>query len=726
MDFTRAEHTFVLSNRASGNTLTNLTIAGTLDVKNGIAIIAENTTLDVGRCIRSGIGSLSGSTTSGFTTSGNSDLYFTTGSQILKNFTIKGGTVNMLSNLLVSGGSLPGKLNLIDGTLALGTNKITLQSTSTTNTSMVTAVGSTATITYGAGGAFVVERFIPAKRSYRFVSPAVTTTTSIKSNWMEGIVNPDRWNNLNPLPGYGTHITGPKTAADSLDPTQTFNPSLFTFDNNAQKWNAVPNSNSTLTAGVPYRLMVRGSRAVDLNNNEAVSSNTIIRTTGSLTTGTFTVGPSNLSTKVGGYSFVGNPYACPVNWLLLNRSGIANSYYTWDESFNSHGAYVAYNGLAETNDKPGSMVDENIQSEQGFFIQSTSVTPSITFKESSKSYTNTSVFKVGGKMTKLSIQLMLNLDGGNKNTADGFVAVYGNNFIKDIGEEDSYKFTNLDENIAINRNGVTLSIEGRPLIVGADTLPIKIWQYRQKNYWIKMDAQNFNDAIIAQLEDEYLKEKKIINLSSSTIIPFSINGDSASFAPNRFSVVFATHSTLPVTLTELKAQQQEKGIQVQWKTDTESNIERYVVEKSTNGQQFELAFSTGLKAGNTSNTYNWFDDQASNGNNFYRIKIIEKSGAIIYSEIVKVNIIKSKSIFAVFPNPLKGNTLSLQLTNVEAGDYTTTITNITGQTVFSSSLKHVGRSATKTILLPEKLAAGKYMLQLRSPKTTITKSILVQ
>jgi hypothetical protein len=174
VDFTRAEHTFVLSNRASGNTLTNLTIAGTLDVKDGIAIISNSTTLDVGKCIRSGTGSITGSPSGGLKVNGTSFLYFTPGSEVLKDFTIAGGTVTMLSPLVISGDSLPGKLNLTAGTLALAGNKITLRSTSETNTSMVTAVGATATITYGTGGAFVAERYIPANRSYRFMSPPVT------------------------------------------------------------------------------------------------------------------------------------------------------------------------------------------------------------------------------------------------------------------------------------------------------------------------------------------------------------------------------------------------------------------------------------------------------------------------------------------------------------------------------------------------------------------------
>ncbi|MCW3110652.1 MAG: C-terminal target protein [Segetibacter sp.] len=730
VDFTRAEHTFVLSNRASGNTLTDLTIAGTLDVKNGIAIIANNTTLDVGKCIRTGTGSVSGSSRAGLTVRGNSDLYFTSGSQLLKDLTITGGTVNMLSPLTISGGNFPGKLNLTGGTLALGSNKITIQSTSTKNTSMVTAVGATAAITYGSGGAFIIEKYVIGRRSFRFVSPAATTTTSIKTNWMEGAVNPDRWTNYNPIPGYGTHITGPRTPADSLDVTQTYNPSLFTFDKDAQNWNPVPNSAGTLTAGSPFRFMIRGSRAVDLNDNEAAPSNTIIRTTGSLTIGTYNVGASVLNTKVGGYSFIGNPYACPVDWNTVTKPGISSSYYTWDEKFNRRGTYISYNGAAHSNSNSASEVDKNIQSQQAVLVLSTSTTPSIEFKEINKSYTNTSVFRETGTQTKLSVQLLLNLNGASSDVADGFVAVFGNNFSKAIGDEDSYKFTNLDENMAINRNGTALSIEGRPFVAGCDTLPIKMWQFRQKDYWVKVDAKNFDPALKATLKDEYLKQETPLDLTSSTTVPFTITNDSASFASNRFSIVFGTSesfATLPVILTDVKAYQKDKGIQVDWNTATETNIDKYEVEKSLNSQQFDKVFSIAAKSNNAlANSYNWFDNNASSGNNFYRIKIIEKTGDFRYSPVVRVSISNGKSGFAVYPNPVKGNAISLQLSNMEEGKYAVNIFSNTGQKVYCSSLHHTGGSASQTLLLKRKIAAGKYTLQLSNDKTSLNQSILIQ
>jgi hypothetical protein len=727
VDFTRAEHTFVLSNRPSGNTLTDLTIAGTLDVKDGIAIIADNTTLDVGHLIRTGTGSVTGSSAAGLTVRGNSSVYFTPGYQLLKNFTITGGTVSMLSPLRITGGTLPGKLNLTGGTLALGSNVITLASTSVSNTSMVTQVGATASITYGSGGGFLVERFIPAKRSFRFISPAVTTTTNIKTNWMEGVVNPDRWNNINPLPGYGTHITGPHTPADSLDPTQTFNPSLFVFDKNTQGWSTIGNSSRTLTAGSPYRLMVRGSRAVDLNDNEATPSNTILRATGVITTGTVDV-TSQLSTKLGGYSFVGNPYASPIDWNSLTKSSISSTYYTWDEHFNKRGAYVSYNGAAQTNSNPLSSVDQNIQSQQAFLIQTIASNPSLQFKESNKTTSNTAVFRgANSAMPKLSVQLLLNEAGGSENTADGTVAVYDNNFSEAVGDEDSYKFTNLDENIAINRKGTLLSIEGRPLVTRNDTLPLKMWQFRQNNYWIKITGSNFNEGVEASIKDQYLNKTYPIDLTSSTTVPFQITADAASSAANRFSITFDASAALPVILTNVKAYQKNKGIQVEWNTETEINVDKYEIEKSVDGQQFAKANTVASKGSSGGGySYDWLDTNVSDGNNFYRIKVIEKSGAVKYSEVVRVNISSRGSSVSIYPNPVKGGLISMQLTNMQQGRYEVNIFSSTGQKVYQTAFDHKGGSSLETIALPRKISAGSYSLQISNNSTTIVEKLLVQ
>lgn len=139
---------------------------------------------------------------------------------------------------------------------------------------------------------------------------------------------------------------------------------------------------------------------------------------------------------------------------------------------------------------------------------------------------------------KIAIQLLLNTQPGPENTADGVVAVYDDNFSYKVGNEDSYKFTNLDENLAIKQGKDLLSIEGLPVVKGTDTLKLVMWKFRQKSYFLSFDAANFSVNAKAFVKDRYLNKETAISLSSSTLVPFSITGDSASFARERFIVVF--------------------------------------------------------------------------------------------------------------------------------------------------------------------------------------------
>jgi hypothetical protein len=132
-------------------------------------------------------------------------------------------------------------------------------------------------------GNIEVQQCYPGKRAFRFLAPSTTTTTNIRQNWQE---NASAWNN-NPNAGFGTHITGlgsqgpaSNDLVNGFDWQQTGAPSLFTYNNATQTWSAVTNTNvNTLTAGRPYRMLLRGSRAVNLLSNASATSNTVLRST---------------------------------------------------------------------------------------------------------------------------------------------------------------------------------------------------------------------------------------------------------------------------------------------------------------------------------------------------------------------------------------------------------------------------------------------------------------
>src|SRR5690606_18453035 len=164
-------------------------------------------------------------------------------------------------------------------------------------------------------------------------------------NWQEGVNNTGvnfPADNLDPNPGFGTHITGSMTGANGFDATPSGNPSLFTLDNATQLWVDIDNTDiNTITAGKAYRLMVRGDRSIDVTSNTAIPTNTVLRTTGTLYTGTFAT--TDFNENAGAFNFFGNPYPATVDMdaVLTAATNInTNSYYIWDPNMGTRGAYI--------------------------------------------------------------------------------------------------------------------------------------------------------------------------------------------------------------------------------------------------------------------------------------------------------------------------------------------------------------------------------------------------
>jgi hypothetical protein len=182
------------------------------------------------------------------------------------------------------------------------------------------------------------------------------------------------------------------------------------------------------------------------------------------------------------------------------------------------------------------------------------------------------------------------------------------------------------------------------------------------------------------------------------------------------------NTPLPVTITNVKAYQQNSGINVEWHTQSEISMQQYEVEKSANGFSYTKANTTAAKSG-TRNSYSWFDVNPINGANYYRIKAISLNGEVKYSSIVVVRLNNKVAQLTLYPNPVTGNTLQLQLTNMEKGNYNVTLFNQLGQQVMNRIINHIGGSSNQSVSLGT-LAAGLYELRLSNGTTVITQKLI--
>jgi hypothetical protein len=180
---------------------------------------------------------------------------------------------------------------------------------------------------------------------------------------------------------------------------------------------------------------------------------------------------------------------------------------------------------------------------------------------------------------------------------------------------------------------------------------------------------------------------------------------------------------LPVKFTAINALETSGKVKLTWGIGVEANVSRYVVERSSNGISFS---EVGSLAATQSSSYNWVDNIPSAGNNFYRIKSIDKDGSSLYTSIVRVALGSKLTELVIAPNPIRSHTLNLQLSNFDKGVYSINVFNGQGQKVFSSSINHTGGSATQSFQLPANIKAGMYSLQLANGLTVINRSLIVE
>ncbi|HEX2627362.1 MAG TPA: T9SS type A sorting domain-containing protein [Chitinophagaceae bacterium] len=182
-------------------------------------------------------------------------------------------------------------------------------------------------------------------------------------------------------------------------------------------------------------------------------------------------------------------------------------------------------------------------------------------------------------------------------------------------------------------------------------------------------------------------------------------------------------STLPLSITSLKAYQYNNGIKVEWANTAESDVNYYEIEESVDGNHFTKATTLSPKNNNGSRTdYDWLDAQVINGMNYYRVKTTGINGRSEYSNIVSVKLGKDKQ-FNIYPNPVKGNNITIELNDIEQGVYTLSTYNASGQQVMNRSVVYNG-NASQNVSLPS-LATGVYRVTLKGNNVAIQQTLIV-
>lgn len=110
---------------------------------------------------------------------------------------------------------------------------------------------------------------------------------------------------------------------------------------------------------------------------------------------------------------------------------------------------------------------------------------------------------------------------------------------------------------------------------------------------------------------------------------------------------------LPVHLTSFTGENIDAQNILYWNTLTETNLDYYSIERSSNGKSFEAigSITPNTPHSNEPQNYSFIDSRPVSGLNYYRLKIIDLDSKFEYSKIITIFVDEEASDISLYPNP---------------------------------------------------------------------------
>jgi Secretion system C-terminal sorting domain len=177
-------------------------------------------------------------------------------------------------------------------------------------------------------------------------------------------------------------------------------------------------------------------------------------------------------------------------------------------------------------------------------------------------------------------------------------------------------------------------------------------------------------------------------------------------------------AALPLDLLSFNATKNDaSSVQLKWVSANEVDFSHYNVQKSEDGKIF-TPFAKVKATG--AGKYQTLDEKPSAGQNYYRLEMVDTDGKRKYSNIISVSFDAKGTTMSVYPNPVQGNVLTVDMSVNNDSEFTFTVTDIAGRNRLTSQNKVV--SGTNQLPLDiSTLEKGIYFI---SAKNATTQEIL--
>lgn len=182
-----------------------------------------------------------------------------------------------------------------------------------------------------------------------------------------------------------------------------------------------------------------------------------------------------------------------------------------------------------------------------------------------------------------------------------------------------------------------------------------------------------------------------------------------------FAFALASNIPLPIELISFEAIVVNKAVLLKWITASEHNNDYFTVERSLDGEKFEvLQIVRGAGTTELQTNYEVQDKSPLLGRSYYRLKQTDYDGTTTFSNIVLVNVLETNAgVTAMYPNPVENSgTLTLEYDAIENEEVILMIFDVSGKIIQTRSIL-VKEGPNKIEFNPEFGSSGVYLLQVQ-------------
>jgi hypothetical protein len=158
-----------------------------------------------------------------------------------------------------------------------------------------------------------------------------------------------------------------------------------------------------------------------------------------------------------------------------------------------------------------------------------------------------------------------------------------------------------------------------------------------------------------------------------------------------------------------------------WVSEKEASSKSFEVEISNDGRNFNTLASINA-AGNSGSpkNYTYTDINPVNGDNYYRLKMIDIDGKFVYSKVLKTNINCDRRSIKIHPNPVMVNNNLTVIIDGYSGTLKGELMDVAGKVIRTYVLKN----GTNTVQIAD-MAQATYLLRVTEESGGAVKSFPV-